>query len=117
MKYLVQGFFFQQNPFTGREDQGMFAGLFGVLPGREYLGLQGGMGDAYGEANLTDITVGEDHFSFTKKYPHRHDTIRYEFTKSADGFWYGDFNGNATGHGKSRCVLTAVPDDFFSPVR
>jgi hypothetical protein len=91
----------------------MFAGDFEpYLPVPGY--FVGSMTDHAGQAELVAVKLTEDTLSFSKLYLHREDCIDYTFKKQPDGTWEGEYVGDAVGRGKSRCVLTPVPDDFLT---
>ncbi|MEK7212494.1 MAG: hypothetical protein AAB686_02365 [Patescibacteria group bacterium] len=91
----------------------MFYGVIGPVEGKANA-LAGNMKDHLGESTLSDVQVSETEFRFTKRYAHHQDTIRYVFRKQKDGTWAGEFSGSNSGCGKVKCVLLAVPDEFFS---
>lgn len=76
--------------------------------------LVGNMADEYGESKISDITLTDTEFKFSKKYAGRKDTIFYTFQKDGEK-WVGEYSGTNVGKGLSRCVLTLIPDDFFDP--
>ncbi len=129
MIHLIQGVLFQkvsknrlafsrvtQEPFLMLRCvivHSMYMGMFGPdpnPPGKSV--LAGRMNDHYGNSILTDIKITDSELSFTKKYDHREDLIYYKFRKQEDGTWKGAYKGKATGHGKSRCILTSVSPSF-----
>jgi hypothetical protein len=90
----------------------MYMGAFAPFPGVP-VKLTGTMVDHAGESDIVDIQLTEDTLSFSKLYLGREDCIDYTFKKQLDGTWEGEYVGDAVGRGKSRCVLTPVPDDFL----
>lgn len=76
--------------------------------------LQGNMEDCFGRATLRNVRMRQDEFlSFTKKYDNRPDTIEYEF-HYRNGIWVGDYTGDETGRGDAKCIVTEVPNDFYT---
>lgn len=125
--HLIQGFFFQDRLMLDIEHRGeseggvhvvyrggacrfMYAGTIWLEP--ESSIFMGEMADAFGESDLSEITLGPDELSFSKKYEHRADTIKYSFRRQGS-IWVGEYEGEKTGKGRSNCVLTEVPDTLF----
>ena len=120
MGYIIQGTFFRVSkdfataPVTGDSSQSvMFAGSFRKDDSDTFIGA---MIDRVGESQLTDIVLTETKFSFTKKYLHRKDAIRYSFKKQADDMWDGEWAGDACGYGLAKCAVLPVPDAVFQPL-
>jgi hypothetical protein len=131
--YAIQGVFFQNQEWLSTAflpGEGLspviktgliytiYSGVISINP-ENPAQLVGGIIDHYGESILTDIIIVEGssaaEISFTKKYVKRPDLIRYTF-KIRDGVtWVGRFDGPKVGSGVSRCLLTLIPEDFFSP--
>jgi len=70
--------------------------------------------DQFGMAHLTNISLSDDRLSFVKKYDNRKDLILYSFAREDEGLWIGEYDGELTGKGSARCVLTPVPDQMFA---
>ena len=128
MIYLIQGFWFQKlsELDIGFDHSGaipvlrtalcscMFMGGFGPSSDKDSDDLVGNTTDRAGEAELTHVKLSETELSFLKRYVHREDVIMYNFKKQPDGTWEGHYVGTLEiGMGKSRCVITPVPDDFL----
>jgi hypothetical protein len=125
--HLIQGVWFQKREGLGLAFDGtgavpvwqaamcrfMFAGGFGPADGNPRV-LAGNMTDPAGESELADIRLTGTTLSFVKKYIHRRDLIQYTFRKGKNGTWDGEYSGSACGTGKSRCVLTQIPDEFLA---
>jgi hypothetical protein len=90
----------------------MFAGGFGPSQDNPEV-LAGNMSDPAGDSGLSDITLTDTEFTFTKRYAHGRDFIEYAFRKQPDGTWKGVYSGSACGTGQSRCVLIRVDEGFF----
>lgn len=70
--------------------------------------------DVYGQSELTDFEVREKNMQFTKRYFHRDDEILYDFKKSEGGVWVGRWHGKRVGEGGTKCILTEIPETFFT---
>ena len=90
----------------------VYAGVIWTEPSG---GLRGLVQDAFGEAELSHITISDTEISFTKKYFKRDYYIEYFFRIRNGNTWVGDYKGVATGNGISRCILTEIEDEFFLP--
>lgn len=128
-QFLVQGLFFQNQQYMGlayapidgliatiNEDlfQFMYAGLIWTDERHALGGLKGEMQDHFGRSRLSEIRVSDTVVSFTKKYERRDDEILYTFKIKDGNSWIGEYNGDAVGSGTSRCIITEVPNSFFS---
>jgi hypothetical protein len=92
----------------------MFMGVFGPNNDEHPDELVGSTTDRLGEAELTKIVLSEISLSFLKRYIHRKDAIMYDFKKQPDGIWEGTYVGTEkVGMGRSRCIITPVPEDFL----
>ncbi len=125
--HLIQGFFFQdlfrpEIEHRGESEGGVHVVFRGgacrfMYAGTIWFELESGifmgeMVDAFGESDLSEITLGPDELSFSKKYEHRADVIKYSFRRQ-DSIWVGEYEGKETGKGWSNCALTEVPDTLF----
>jgi hypothetical protein len=90
----------------------MYSGGFGRSPADSRI-FTGNMVDPAGPSELSDITLSEKELSFTKRYYHRDDLIKYTFKKQSGGTWKGNYFGHACGTGFSRCVINQVSEDFL----
>lgn len=95
--------------------------IYPAVPGGGMGGeLAGQMNDVYGQSLLSYITIEPGIIRFSKRYLNRSDLIHYDFELKpvdSDGhgtYWTGRYSGLRTGSGASNCIITAVPDDFFS---
>jgi|GEM_PF-1695683 len=127
---LIQGLFFQWQDGVGIAyshegaipviQQAMvrshFAGAIWEDP--ESGKLEGNLTDHYGDSTLFDIEISETELSFVKRYVQRPQSdfhaIHYKFEKHGTD-WVGGYNGEATGDGMARCIITEVTEDFFDP--
>lgn len=130
MAHLIQGVFFQQNQWLDLAERPRFGTCVVINKGvcrfvyagviwrdnAKALGpLVGSITDHFGESELSNVSVTEQGIEFVKRYLKRRDTIRYVFSKKDGNTWAGEWSGDAVGSGISRCVVTEVPDEFFSP--
>lgn len=126
MPYLIQGLFFQ-----GRFELGLnykpgmgtvavcgttlaeylFSGVFWEDGGR----FEGFIQDAFGVADIFKVVADDTGVSFRKRYKGRNDVIDYVFLKRDGASWVGEYNGQMTGCGIARCIVTEVPESFFDP--
>ena len=127
--YFIQGIFFQDNQWltVAYESEGaiavirsglcrfMFSGVIELDPEAVLGTYIGRINDSFGEAELTNIQLSETRLHFTKKYGKRTDTIEYNFRRQDDGAWCGEYDGEQSGRGSARCMLTPVPVSLFAP--
>ena len=95
--------------------------IYPVVPGDDMSGeLAGELSDVYGLSVLSEIKIAPGTIEFNQKYIGRFDLIHYEFELKpvdSDGhgtYWAGHYSGQLLGRGISNCIITDVPDDFFS---
>lgn len=94
----------------------MYAGVIERFPPQYPQGVYcGHMLDDFGPAIIENVWLTEDQLRFRKRYERRDDVIEYSFTRQEDGTWAGEYSGEKTGRGYSRCILTLVPAAFFAP--
>ena len=141
MAFLIQGLFYQNkmglyvehSSRTGslgprimiheNLNQYMYAGAMWLDPDARVQILVGIVYDVFGHALLSNIEMSKEAFSFTKSYasrplPHQDEEqppINYSFRIRDGQSWVGEYSGRDTGTGVTRCILTEVPEDFFSP--
>lgn len=127
--FLIHGVFFEdgswpeldvkpQEGVVAMFCQGLCDHMFsGVLERNPEGILRGVTYDAFGEAELTDVSLSETEFRFVREYVQHAGPTRYVLTRQGDGTWCGVYEGTQTGNGKSRCVLTQVVPGFFIPQR
>lgn len=128
--YFIQGVFWQYRECLGLDTmpvEGVVAVIRSGLCRIMYAGvierdlhhLLGGycgeMQDECGHANLRDVILACDQLRFVKQYDGCDDLIMYEFARQEDGTWAGEYSGEKTGRGYSRCILTPVSLSFFAP--
>ncbi len=126
MAYWIQGLFFQPaqdvvlDPTNVRilvEEylgQHMFHGSIWQdleSPDKRLVGV---IDDHFGTADLSDIRLSDSGLAFTKKYRDRPDKIHYIFERRDGQTWIGTYTGVITGKGLVRCLMTELPDEFFT---
>jgi hypothetical protein len=126
-RYLIQGLFFQAQDriklgIGDGTDSGvaeslfriMFAGFISpqIVEGKPV--LVGEMNDQNGESTLTDIIIEPESLQFIKQYNGSPLKIKYIF-QLKNGIWVGEYFEPSIGSGQARCILTEVPEEFFSP--
>jgi hypothetical protein len=126
MSYLIQGLFFQDRiefVIGYRRGTGETAVMNRVLGNYMFAGafwhsgpeLVGFIQDAFGLADISNIRIGENEIAYRKVYDGRGDPIDYRFTKREGALWAGEYSGRLTGKGIATCLITEVPESFFSP--
>lgn len=127
MALWIQGFFFQdalkfevvtvnkkQVALFQKSAQFMYRGSIWQNPDANGSLLMGVMEDSFGISLLSNIEHDEAHFAFTKRYEDREDDIRYLFEAREGLTWIGRWSGRVVGEGVSRCLVTELPDEFYS---
>lgn len=131
MLYLIQGVFFQNYQRLGLGMGGEGEGVVAMISNRlchfMYYGviysdknnvlgrLAGQMNDYFGGSSLTKVYFSPKGLEFVKKYDNKDYLIEYKF-RSKDNIWVGEYSSTAIGRGKTRCIITEVPEDFFQPL-
>ena len=132
MAFWIQGLFFQNAmrldvQHRSETEGGIGAMLFETFSQYMYHGaiwqdrdsaeprLVGSLEDHFGTSELSNIERDDRHFAFTKRYESRDDEIRYMFDERQGLTWIGRWSGKAVGNGISRCLITEIPDEFFTP--
>lgn len=128
MVFLIQGVFFQTREGLGttwdlrdgliavirsRIGQFMYSGAIWEDPPGSRV-LTGRTQDHFGIADLSDIHLGVREVRFKKQYGRRSYCIDYSFKLRDGSNWLGAYNSPEVGSGVTRCVITPVPDEFFS---
>lgn len=105
MKYLIQGFFFQNGRF-------MFAGMIFPNPDDE-AELIGTMIDHYGESKIFKVNITDTEIYFIKKYDNRDDLVEYYFKRNGN-IWVGWYSAvSKKGKGAAKCIFTEAPDSLL----
>lgn len=134
--YLIQGFFCQRViglgmmfvPVEGAvasvrsgHQSYLFAGTITSLKQGKKNVLTGSMIDELGNADLSDIVITKEEFSFCKKYrrdgkSRETEGIAYSFKPDKEGTWLGEYRLPVPGKsitGPARCILTKVSSKLF----
>lgn len=125
--YLINGVFFQPGIGFGigygaegiraklieLVRHNFFAGVFNFQEPNSTRDGVGQMTDNFGESELSAITLTATHFTFTKRYSHRGDTILYTFDKKKGDIWIGKFEGEKTGEGVVKCQVIKSTEELF----
>ncbi len=127
MSFFINGIFWQEGmfPYIGHapiigevvmigeaQVEAVFSGMIGERIINKI--SDGFLVDVYGQSELTDFEVREKNMQFTKRYFHRDDEILYDFKKSEGGVWVGRWHGKRVGEGGTKCILTEIPETFFT---
>ncbi|MCF7843513.1 hypothetical protein K9M47_01300 [Candidatus Gracilibacteria bacterium] len=127
MSFFISGIFWQIGmfPYIGHSPkigevvmigeaqvEAVFSGMIGnrIIDSRS----DGFLHDVYGNSELTDFEIRENNMQFTKCYLRRDDEILYDFEKSEGGVWIGRWHGKRVGEGNAKCILTEIPETFFT---
>jgi len=74
--------------------------------------FNGEMRDIWGNATISNFEISENELKFTKTYEKRPPIINL-FTEKENGVWFGMFEGNDCGTGKTKCIVTEIDNTFF----
>lgn len=75
---------------------------------------EGSMTDRWGESGISFFKSDGNGITFEKTYPGRL-AIKYVFKHKAkiENIWYGAYEGEDSGKGLAKLIVTPLPEDFF----